>query len=53
MGFFISAMLSSEGGHICMRPQVEGKCALPREDNIAFMKNQCNFLYNVYRLSSF
>ena len=38
MGFFISAMLSAEGGHICPRPKVEGKCALSRADNSADMK---------------
>ena len=27
-----------EGGHICPRPKVEGKCALSRADNSADMK---------------
>ena len=38
-----------EGGHICTRPKVEGKCALSRADNSANMKkNPC-----ANRLSSF
>ena len=27
-----------EGGHICVRPTVDGKCALSRADNSADMK---------------
>ena len=27
-----------KGGHICTRLGIEGKCALPMEDNIADMK---------------
>ena len=34
MGFFISVMIYlPEGGHICTRPKVEGKCALLRADS--------------------
>ena len=34
-----------EGEQICMRPEVEGKYALPMEDNITDMKNPWNNLY--------
>ena len=42
MGFSNLLCYRSKGGHICTRPEVEGKCALPRGDNIADMKNLCD-----------
>ena len=33
--FYLTKMLSFRGRDICMRLEVKGKCALPREDNIA------------------
>ena len=39
-------MLSFQGrAYICTRLVAEGKCTLPREDNIADMKNPCDNLY--------
>ena len=45
MGFSYLLCYLSKGGHICKRLVVEGKCTLPREDNIADMKNPCDKLY--------
>ena len=38
MGFSYQLCCLPEGGHICTRPKVEGRCTLSKEDNIADMK---------------